>query len=632
MGGKNIKSLMVNIGLLKVFSLNISLPLGRIAIFCYFISYGYYGALSPQGSGFSSDMWPLVISGLLTLPLIYYFYLSRDNPTNLLLNGNFGYVDLIIFVVISVFLLILTWPQLDFWLYSDEISYSSTAHAHAIKIGLLLVAKIPAVGLIPFKWLVQIISISLLSTIFLAWKLTAKKEGLFKKNALILFFLILRLAFFINGGNGGNPHPPMELFPLLVAGSIIGIVPAAFKLIIFIANLIFLLLLYRLVSQKLEHVSAIIITLIAATMPIVLDLSTVVEHSYWGYFFTTLVIFYIATTSNIDFEKLIYFIAIGTLFRQPVFLLMVPVLYLYITSNMKLQLLVNINSLRLLLPTILFLPFLLKSFLIGTPATGAMNAMIQPMQVWIALNSGYVFDEFVLSYGVIWLVPLLCSFILTQKKFHVTLSLALLFLSQLLIFYSIHPGLWNLKKYQAELFAPFLLVGLYYIFLYAENIKFLKKILFFCGIMLVAINITRSHKFLENTTIDNSKYLFNLPSISYKYREPYDYILSKKKAANTLSIGSTYGIFSEIMAGYNGFEIQAAKAIYDKNKPILDSSLPLLSKVKALNDDMSIQIILVQSLASNLFLIKALTEYGWSLRDRYFDEFYKTEVFLFERN
>lgn len=616
----------------------IELPLGRIGLFCYFISYGYYGSVSPRVDDFSSAMWSLAISLILSIPLIFSPYFIR-NYENITLTIKVGSEDIVRLSILIIFLGLISWPQLNFWLYCDELSYAGSAHGHAIEVGFVLVSKISALSSLPFKWIVQALSIIFIALLYFCWGLTASSENRLRINLLLIIFLLMRLAFAIKGGNG-NPHPPMELLPLLFSGGVLGISSLTFKVAIFFSNAVLLVTLYRILIQKLSPFNAYIAIAIVATLPLVLNLSSVVDHSYWGYFFTCLIVAYIFTDDRPDFRRLILIIAIGSLFRLPVFLLLIPTIFLFVESQIKDIRGIFFNLIKLSYPILIFLPMLLKSVIMGTPATGAMDTLIRPAQVWEAISSWYVFDAFIQSYGYFSLIPLFLCFIPFQKSIKVALSMALLFLTQILIFYSIEPVLWDMKKYQVELYAPYILVGIASLFLFLNKKQVPKYIWGIFSIILVSINLTKSYQFSQVINSNDQKTINNLPSVSYNYDEAYNYVIQKGMSANTLSIGKTYGVLPEIMAGYTGSETLAAKALYDKNKAIGDIieelavgdvTAQILKRAENISADQSIRVILVQSMKGDQLLLNALSKFNWEVKKILFVEYSKTHIFILER-
>jgi hypothetical protein len=607
--------------------INISLP--RIAIFFYFLSYGYYGSFSPKSSQYNFFWISSIIALFLAIPFFYYKFLDSEIKKTLTFQLNLEKSDFINFVIFFILLGALVFPQLNFWLYSDEISYVASAHGHSIQIGLWLINKSPFFDSFQFKWLIQLFSIFLLVFIYILWKLTTPDCTNLKIFSILLLFLFFRLAFYIKGGNG-NPHPPMELFPLLISGAIIGITSITFKITVFTIYIIFMCVLCRILMKKLNQISSCIVVLIVSTIPVVLNLIYTVEHSTWGYIFTSLVMLHLLTNEKPKLEYLIYIVAIGSLFRQPLFILSVVIIYLYLIGKYKEPEFKFISILKFLIPTIIFIPIILNSIFLGTEAHQfALKNITSSLQFWDAIVRGSILNYFINSYGLIWIIPVLFSFYFIEKNLRIALIIFLLIL--IIVFYSIRPEFWGMKKYQVELYAPFILLGCASFFIRFNNVKYGKFTLIIIGSILIFVNVVTFKMFptvqLTNNFIKND----TLHVLPYEYKDVCEFIKIKQMQLNTLSIGSTYGILTEIMCGYTGTQVVATKKIYDKHKFIIDSSLSPSEKAKVITGDHLIKLIIIQDNLEYQSLIKILPQYQWKMIEIYSNNLYKTNLYIFER-
>jgi hypothetical protein len=128
-----------------------------------------------------------------------------------------------------------------------------------------------------------------------------------------------------------------------------------------------------------------------ATIPITLDLSTVIEHSLFAYIFIAALVTHFAINRNINYPTVFAFITIGALFRQSVLLFCAPALLLYINENYRDGFKkIIINCTKLLAPCILFFPIALNSLVNGTPSTEKMGALLKIDPLMEALHSGFI--------------------------------------------------------------------------------------------------------------------------------------------------------------------------------------------------------------------------------------------------
>lgn len=273
----------------------------RCLLFSWFLSYGFYGAISPNLDGLRGWLIWFVVT-LILMALTYSFGLDR--------NGFWckGYVwqftvkqkDLVILVASFFVLLIVGYDGVSRSLFADEISYAASAHGHGLTLA-TLISKWRFLEDVKFKYTLQLFSCFAVVFLFFVWRIT--KNGCCRAVYIffILFFL-LRLAFMLRGGHG-NPHPPLELFPLLISGALFGINELGLRLVGLACYTVYLYVIYRMALRKCDACIAFVVAMVIGSIPLALELMTVIEHAFWGYIIFTLVLFELATASSIDYRK-----------------------------------------------------------------------------------------------------------------------------------------------------------------------------------------------------------------------------------------------------------------------------------------------------------------------------------------
>jgi hypothetical protein len=398
----------------------------------------------------------------------------------------------------------------------------------------------------------------------------------------------------------------MALLPILITSSIIGINEFGLKVSYFFCYILFLGFIYLGILKKtLDIPTAIGCTLAIASIPLLFDMSTVIEHALFGYLFIATFLIYVSISDKINFYHLFSFIVIGSFFRQSVLLFTIPALLFFIKENNSLNTKLMLISIgKIIFPCILLLPLVVNSILFGTPATGVMSDFIKLNPIFEILESGFLIDQT----KKIFHIPLIILFIflfipLTYKTIINKIIIFIYFISLLILYFSISPGLWSNPKYQAEYIAPFISLSLILISCSRFSINFRKLFLIliysiFIFNILCVLNFTKFK--LEKDNI----------SINYPYKLAYNKITSLKLNDNTFSVGITYGTLPEIIYSYTG---NSWITVNDKYLIIKNLKLDQFPFIKAdvLNELPNNNILLIQGGVESENLLPFLLSLGW---------------------
>ncbi len=596
----------------------------RCLFFLWFLCYGFYGAILPRLDGGGTWLFGFAVTLILAMP-IYFFWGKGASLGDYLWQLDVKPIDLIGLIIGFFVLLIIGYDGMSRSLFADEIAYVRSAHGHGFTLA-AFISKWSFLDNVKFKYTLHIFSFLSVLFLFFVWRLTKN----FSNRALYVFlilFVVCRVAFMIRGGNG-NPHPPLELFPLLVSGATFGINELGLRLVGLACYVVYLYMIYRMVHRKCGAHVAFALASIVGSMPLALEMMTVIEHAFWAYIIFTLVIFELATASKVDYGRLVVLISIGTLLRQSVFVALVPVLIMYILELRRERgaWKFNYRDAKVLIPVVIFVPFLLQSILIGTPATSVLGGGLMNLGLYEAISLGVVAESFNRTFHLIWLVPILYCFIplnRTGLKLHgslIVFSLILLF-----VYYSIDKGLWGLSKYQAEYALPFISLGVFFMVL---RFKLIEKSRF---VLLLSAGVVFANVLTYNYQSRTGHWPYSV-AIDFNYKEPYKRIRELGLASNNLSLGPTYGVFPEVINDYTHSELIHANEIYrDYKSELAECESAATSCVALLGADSRVKSVLIQGNAQGDFFYRKLLESGW-MEEGQFCSVQKVCVFLLRKS
>lgn len=627
----------------------ISFNWASILFISFFLAYGYYGAITPEISQFKESLVSSILKlSFLALILVFFGLLAWKAPDRFQDSIKIQKNDFFVFASYFAILFAFSFNQLQFSLYSDEISYSATSHGQGIRISLALIKQIQALDGVSFQYVVQAISLVLLVAL-LGLFVISKRLTWRSRIIIFLFLLVLgRMAITVMGGNG-SPHPPLQLIPPFVFGSVFGITDFSFKFSYFAAYAIFILLLYRMVHRVFSFSASYLLALAAGTIPLLWHLSGVVEHSLWAAICFTLVLVEATTSRKLNYIRLISFISIATMMRQPLFLAIFPVVLLFINEEFQSndwrgslsKLLLSLS------PTLLFIPFLATSLIQGTPSTDALSESSALGRVLVAINSDIIWTSISSSVPYWWLILALFAFIpLSQETVNRNIIFLLFFSSAIFVYYSIHPSLWGYAKYQAEYAVPFSISGLIFLAMKFSKSAYPGRALAALVSILILLNIVdfvripqgsmRTDVVPETRSGASRKKIIDnhFPvAVPYNYHDAYDAIKKANLAENSYSMGATYGILPEIMNGYSIKQVRAIHDIFLKqesnrlNAPNEGWSIDLIER------DSRIRVVLLGAISSadKEILIGQFKARRWSVMGEYINHQYGSNVVVMRK-
>lgn len=600
---------------------------GWVSFFAFFLAYGYYGALSPAYAAYKTD--PTASLGLLILLggiQVAFGYVAWRRSDSFKDRISISAQDFLICISFALICLALSHERLQYSLYSDEISYAGSAHGHSIYMALALAKYLPGLGAVTAQYLVQAISLTLLVSLMALIYLSSRWTPKTKITVFLILLLLGRMVFAAKGGNG-SPHPPLHLLPLFITGSLLGISDVSFKLSYFLAYAIFLTLLYRMLLRVLPRSISYFTVLAIGTMPLLSYLSTVVEHSFWAFICFTLVFVEIITSPRLNYPRLISFVSIAALMRQPSFLALCPVILMLVTKTYRANALRQWirESILILLPLLMFLPVLLSSLLHGTPSTDALGHGEMMVRVKTAVENGIVLSSISNAIPVWWLPFMIFAFLpLPGKTKSLSVGLFLFAVLAVGVYYAINPSLWGYAKYQAEYAAPIAIAGLLILMMFVGKRDRGRRLLLTCAMVLLILNIKTltDPPYMKHIAGHNLEAEFHmvletdalkplLAAVPYEYKKAYALLRSYELDGVTYSIGATYGVLPEIMNGYSVGAVQASYDIYKGQEANRLGAIESGVNVDMIEKNDRIKAVMIGAISGKQKLIEIFIKKGW---------------------
>ena len=611
-------------------SLVIRFNWAEILFYGFFITYGFFGAAAPSLISFLSH--PL--AGIFQITLLSFFLVllgitgwkwGKDFEDVIVNSGR----DLVALTVIFAALFGLGYGSLSLSLQGDESAYLVMAFGHAIKVLMKFVDYLSILENWPVKYLIQIISILLVGALIAFIHLT-RLLAWPRRIAVVLSALILCRFLIMSFGGNPSPHPPLGGMAHLIFGAIFGINGFALKAAYFTAYVLFIFGVYKVIKQGAPSYLSLLFSLAVGTIPLTLHLATVVENSIWSLISFSLVMLALAASKNQNYVRLASLVSIMTLFRQPVFIGYVPILIMFAaTLHSPYAADQGKKLLRIVMPSIVFVPFLMQSIIHGTPSTAALGDQTSQLaRVLAAFGSGIVWVAIANSVPKLWMLFIPLAFIWWRKYLVQSIAYLAFFAVGLVIYYSISPGLYGLGKYQAEYAVPFAIVGAFICF--KISVPTLKhKLIAFSMLVLIGLNVFNylnipvqnkpMDELMDSLSHDLNTYdsgYHVLSGFPYEFSQAYDEVKKLDLTRNSYAIGATYGVFLEITNEYSLGAAQVAESISRFQRKLNEETgpdSPAKTTAQNIEKDPRIKIIILGAIQKRKELVGEFMRHGWAV-------------------
>ena len=521
----------------------------------------------------SSIASQIVITGcligiLLFLFFIYEKYISKNGIDTIVISKS----DLKVVSVILFTAILVGFDYIFYSLVNDELYHSYLSQFHAIY-GLEVLSNRLPNFIIEQKasmlvWLISSsILISSIALLYFVLKWNFKHKYIFLSILILLFF---RTVYALKGGLD-FPHPPFRLFPLWLSSTLFSPSNFSFRLPGVIALSLIGLIIYRVLKPKIIPPFLLWLVISALlSIPLLWHSSYLVEPSIWAALFS--ILFLLAFQSE-KFDKLNFYIwflllALFILMRQSLVFIALPMLFVFVMERKTLLFKNWKETVFILSPLLVALPFLIRSLLVGTPATGVGSEVQSALLggVYNVVSSGMLKDIIINNFEI-WSLFIIFAFIPAKKNRLKYFSTVVLFiLSALIIFYSISPHLWGVPRYQAEYIVPLIILGAVKLLIYSYDLNNRASKYILSGIFstLLAYNlytISISHSYKEALVNDHS---VMLSRSVYDYETAFKAAKENGYAGNAVMLGVTYGAMNEVLYGYTLQEIEKQLQFYKK--------------------------------------------------------------------
>jgi len=509
-------------------SIKISYSIYEIMLFATIWTYGLFGAFITR-----SDSYIVLTFSSLIAILLCYTFLFIDHykeKETLLISFN----NLKIVLILFLLMLLLLNDGLFSWFYNDQSEHVTEAFKHGIFIGKLL----PGIEHYSYKLLIHIMNaLIFLFSVLLIIFFRTQKNIYTKTFVLTAIFLILRVGIIYAGGTEST-HPPLRLLPIFLSSTFFGINEFGIRILQLILVSSFLTYCFTIFKKYFSNLNSILFTTFILTIPLFLFTSLSIEPSIYA--FIILLIFLMDIYHNLEDKKFnvvkwIFIISIGSLFRQSIFLLFIPLFIIYLLQKRwKIE-----NPAQSLSPLLLSLPIFLNSLLSGTPSTNNMGRNSS------FLDNNYL-EIFVDNLGILLSILILFALIPNFKKSKSSLILFVTFIVLFLAFIVVpFYGYEFTYRYHAEYALPFAIFGLYKLCLYLEKMSYNKII---TGILVLSI-LSNMQIYLSIFSPQKVSFQSLLANNFSTNKDVYDFIIEKNYDNQFYYVGPNQRLISKIIYG-----------------------------------------------------------------------------------
>ena len=499
----------------------------EIMLFIAIWTYGLFGAFITR----SDNNLLLIFSSIIALFLSYIFLILDHSYNKKKLEISFSNIKITSLLFLSMLLLMN--DGIFSWFYNDQSAHVTEAFKH----GIFLAQLLPGIENLSYKIFIYITNLSILlffSGLVIFFR--NQKNIYIKISVLTVVFLFLRVGIIYSGGMQAM-HPPLRLFPIFFSSIFFGISEIGIRVFQLIIISTFLSYFFNILKEDFSiMVSSLFLGLIVTT-PLFLFTSLSIEPSIYA--FMILLIFLVDVYNNanhgrFDFFKWIFIISIGSLIRQSIFLLFIPLFVIYLFQENK----IKENIIGLISPLLLSTPIFLYSIINGTPSTNNINNnFLSHNYVEILINN---LNILLFIFLIIGIAP---NFKKPKNSFILLIAFLILFLAFIIVpFY----GYEFAYRYHAEYALPFAIFGLYKVCLYLEK-KSYKKSIPIILILSIIINIKMYIPiFAYPNEVNFKSLLANNFSIN---SEVYNFISQEKYSDQFYYIGTNQRLISKIIYG-----------------------------------------------------------------------------------
>jgi len=560
--------------------------------------------------------------------LINLFYFSQNYKIYIKININKN----LILVFFSIFFsnLIINYIQLNNSPISDEFIYIQYSFIHSISIINLL--DFSFFNNFEFKNLIWITNI-LIILITITFLYFLKKLNKHLKIFILLLGLILFRLLISYYGENLFPHSPFNGIFVLLGSFLFGLN----NLVINISNVfifcVFLTFIYKYLDSFISsNLNKFLVLIFLSSIPINFNLIGVIDHSFISFIIISLILLYLIDEKEINQDYILFLIIIGSLFRVTIIFLLIPFFIKHIIFNNQLVLKNNFYKYFTLISA--SLPFFFLN-LFFSESTGNIFQIVE------LIKNKFLFLTIYENVSIIYIF----FFILFVLSFDLKkiLLFYLSFLVLIIIYSSVNQNLLSLIKYKSEYFVPFSICS----FLIISKIHINKINKNFFSFLIILFTIFNFIKiYTDQTNLKSNEYIINnynterenpffYRQIQYDYKDLYNYIKLNNIENQTLNLDITYGVFPEILYGYNYNSVKNISKKYNnyRNYLKLNNIEWTSASTKYFYSNKDFNYLIIGFIFPNkVKVLNDLTKDGWSVEKLFFNERFDSKIYLMKKN
>ena len=516
--------------------------------------------------------------------------------------------------------------KLDFSLLGDQIYHAQSSQNQSLGIANWLIHKFEIPATTEYKTVVRLTSVAILG--MLIYFIAFVRQYSLKDQVYLLVLLLLLLKL---GHHYNDVHPPFRLFPLWLSSTLFGINDFSFRLVSLFALSIFAFVIYKFSNKYFGRLDSFLIGLAVCSIPLLLDVGSIVEQSIWTVLAWTFILLAIQESPhNPNYVRWITVIVIASLMRAPAFIALVPIFFSMCIQYLKANEYKNIRPyLTYAVPILVLLPFMWMQLSQGTPSTSGQLGKFS--QLVSSFADGFSFKVMYYNIQMPWMLFLPFCLMPINRNWQSSSIYFAFFAFAYLIFYSIKPVLWGIPRYQAELWLPFVILGFFNVVILMANLK-LRRIYISLGLVILilsnALSIARLN--LSSLPVDKWKDYYEEVKTGeiriwtdavYNIRDALQAARMEGYTNSICKIGLTYETFSEVMNDYSIGEMESVRS----NFPICGGLGSL--NISRLNKNANIKLILFVDSPNKENEINQLISSGqWVIWKRFYNETYGSTI------
>lgn len=500
----------------------------EIMLFITIWTYGLFGAFITR----SDNHLLLIFSSIIALFLSYIFLFLDHYHKKKELKISISNIKITLLLFLSLLLLIN--DGIFSWFYNDQSAHVTEAFKH----GIFLAQLLPGIENISYNIFIYITNLLILLFFIGLIKFFRTQKNIYTKIfALTIVFLFLRIGIIYSGGTE-SMHPPLRLFPIFFSSILFGISEIGIRIFQLIITSTFLSYFFNILKKDFSIVNSSLFLSVILTTPLFLFTSLSIEPSIYAFMILTIFLIDIYKNSEhteFDFFKWIFIISIGSLIRQSVFLLFIPLFIIYLLQENKIRKKITAFISPLLLST----PIFLYSIIGGTPSTNNMgnNNFLSHNYIEIFINNLNILLFIFLLIGI---AP---NFKKPKNSFILLFTFLILFFAFIIVpFY----GYEFTYRYHVEYALPFAILGLYKICFFLEKKSYQNSI----PIILILSIIINIKLYIPIFAYPNEVNFKSLLANNFSINsEVYDFISQQKYTDQFYYIGMNERLISKIIYG-----------------------------------------------------------------------------------